>query len=162
MVFREYFRFQLVPLIWMSRRLERSPTIYRLWRLFHSFALIRSSPSLSLCLCFSLFFTLDLRRRSHFLFFRFVLFRRLFSIEVRLHAHSRSAKTSWLRVSRMEEENVASFLGKEISGPDHAIDFHAPTVRISLCLPNHPIVCRVCQDSRQSRYFVHRLGMFQF
>lgn len=32
----------------------------------------------------------------------------------------------------MEDENVASFLGKEISGPDHAIDFHVPTVRIFL------------------------------
>lgn len=32
----------------------------------------------------------------------------------------------------MEEENAASFLAEEISGSDHAIDFHVPTVRIFL------------------------------
>lgn len=33
----------------------------------------------------------------------------------------------------------------------------------SLRLPSHPIVCRVCRDSRQfERYLVHWLGMLQF
>jgi len=64
---------------------------------------------------------------------RFVLFRRLFSIEVRLHAHSRSTG-NLLIASFLNGKGrcAASFLAEKISGPDHAIDFHAPLVKVFL------------------------------
>lgn len=71
---------------------------------------------------------------------RFVLFRRLFSIKVRLHAHSRSSG-NLLIASFLNGKGrcAASFLAEEISGPDHAIDFHTPLVKVFLSVFLRPL-----------------------
>lgn len=99
---------------------------------------VSSNPSLFIGRCllfifpFSLFFCLS-QFPSLYPSSRFVLFRRLFSIEVRLHAHSRSTG-NLLIASFLNGKGrcAASFLAEEISGPDHAIDFHAPLVKVFL------------------------------
>lgn len=139
--------FQLAVLIWMSCRLERSFAIYR-----------STSFSLSLSVPLSISDAAVITSPSS----RFVLFR-LFSIGDS-SARTLSVRRNLLIASFLDGKGrcAASFLAEEISGPDHAIDFHAPAVRgFSLRLPNHPIVCRVCQ-AIWTGYFVHRLGMLQF
>lgn len=97
------------------------------WHLF-------STHSVSLLFYFALFFILDLRRRRHFIsFLSFCL------ISTASQHRGSSARTLSKRRNLLiasfpngRGEYTASFLVEEISGPDHAIDFHAPTVRIFL------------------------------
>lgn len=127
MVFRGYFRFLLLPARGAYLDVSPSLAIYRLASFFYS---------LILCLFhyFSLFFTLDLRRRRHFVFFFSFCF-----IPMAFQHRGSSARTLSIRRNHLiasfpdgREECAASFLAEEISGPDHAIDFHAPTVKIFL------------------------------
>lgn len=145
--FPEYFRFpryfQPVAFIRMSRRLERLSAIYR-----------STSSSLLLSSLISVA-TLSTSSRS-------ILFRRLFSVETRLHTLYYPQKPldcefPW----RRKGARAVSFLVEEISGLDHAIDFHASPVsvflRLSLSLPSRSIICRVYRDCKQSELDISRI-----
>lgn len=114
MVFRRYFRFPLPSSPWrLFGCLERSPTIYR-----------PTFPSLS----FS--FPRPLFHRHRFVsFFSFRLIPAAFQ-------HRGSSARTLLIASFLDEEweRAASFLAEEISGPDHAIDFHASLLSVFLLL----------------------------
>lgn len=159
MVFRGYFRFPLLSARGAYLDVSPSPAIYRLASLFHG---LTHSLSLSVFL----FFTLDLRRRRHFVFFlSFCL------IPTAFQHRGSSARTLSIRRNLLiasfpdgRGECAASFLAEEISGPDHAIDFHAPTVRIflSIFLTTHRLSRLSGWAAISTGYFVHRLGMLQF
>lgn len=119
-------RFPLLPLPVTSSSwclfgcLERSFAIYRSTSLFHTF--------------FSLFSTLNPHRRRHFVFFlSFCLIPAAFQHRGS-SARTLSIRRNLLIVSFLDRNGgcAASFLVEEISGPDHAIDFHAPPVRVFL------------------------------
>lgn len=100
---RGYFRyFQFVVLIWMSRRLERSPAIYRLASLFHSFTLY-----LFLLFFFSLsiFVVAVISSFS----FRFVLSRQLFSIETFVCTHTLDPRRNLLIASFPDGREECTF-----------------------------------------------------
>lgn len=120
MVFRRYFRFpryfQLVAFIRMSRRLERPSAIYRPTSSSLSFS-HPWSPS-PLCLL-----PLVLSYSDGFLASRLVC--TLFTI------HRNLLIASFLDGGK---GRAVSFLVEEISGLDHAIDFHASPVSVFLSL----------------------------
>lgn len=89
---------------------------------------------------------------------RSALFRRLFSVETRLHTLYHPQKPLDCEFPRRREGKFPHV--EEISGLDHAIDFHASLLLVFLFLSffsNHLIVCRIYRNRRQSKLDISRI-----
>lgn len=140
--------FSPMALIWLSRRLERSPAIYR--QMFLSLSFSFSQP--------------PLYRR------RFVSFSSFRLIPAAFQHWGSSARTlpicrNLLIASFLDEgwECAASFLAEEISGLDHAIDFHASPLSVfsSSFWPPRRLSRLSGSSAIWTRYLVHRLRTLQ-